>query len=115
LTLENWVLSKRAIGLNSLLRRPRAASDFCKEITLPVGWSQLKIRSYDWETLMADGMNNIKAAANEIVSSLPDEANWDDLMHRIYVRKKIDAGLRDVANGATLSHSEVLKRYGVAE
>ena len=64
---------------------------------------------------MADPLNNIKAAATEIVCSLPDEADWDDLMYRIYVRKKIDAGLRDVANGDTVSHAEVLKRFGMSK
>ncbi|ULA62768.1 MAG: hypothetical protein LZF86_50148 [Nitrospira sp.] len=31
-----------------------------------------------------------------MVKKLPEKATWDDIMHEIYVRKKIDAGVTAV-------------------
>ncbi len=59
--------------------------------------------------------NNIKTAAIETIRALPDEADWNDVMYRIYVRQKIEVGLKDVENGDTVSHSDVVKRYGITE
>ena len=56
-------------------------------------------------------MSNVKEQAREIVEQLPDEASWDDLMHRIYVRQKIAAGLEDVEQGRTAPHEEVKQRF----
>jgi len=42
---------------------------------------------------------------------VPDEASWDDLMYEIYVRKKIDEGLKAADEGRLISHEEVKQRY----
>ena len=57
--------------------------------------------------------SNIKLKVREAIESLPDNATWDDVMYRLYVRQKIEAGLRDVAEGRTLSVEEVRKRFGL--
>ncbi|MCS7467341.1 hypothetical protein NZK35_11865 [Stieleria sp. ICT_E10.1] len=54
-----------------------------------------------------------KAAAKEAIDHLPDDATWDDVMYRIYVRQKIDSGLNDVLEGKTVSTSEVRNRFGL--
>ena len=59
--------------------------------------------------------SNIKAKVNETIASLPDDATWDDVMYRLYVRQKIEAGLKDVEDGNTLPVSEVRKRFGLPE
>ena len=59
--------------------------------------------------------SNIKSIVIETISSLPENATWDDVMHRLYVRKKIEAGLKDVETGSTLSVSEVRNRFGLPE
>ena len=59
--------------------------------------------------------SNIKSIVMKTVSSLPENATWDDVMHRLYVCKKIEAGLKDVEAGNTLSVSEVRKRFGLPE
>jgi predicted transcriptional regulator len=50
---------------------------------------------------------NIKASVREALETLPDDASWDDVMYRLYVRRKIEAGLRDVGEGKTLPVEEV--------
>ena len=42
---------------------------------------------------------SIKQALHEIADGLPNDCTWDNVMHRIYVRSRIQAGLDDVAAG----------------
>ena len=53
----------------------------------------------------------IKADALKLVRDLPGNASWDDLMYRIYVRKKIDAGLADIRRGRVVSHEAMRKEF----
>ncbi len=53
----------------------------------------------------------IKADALKLVRDLPGNASWDDLMYRIYVRKKIDAGLSDIRRGRVVSHEAMRKEF----
>ncbi len=39
--------------------------------------------------------NNIKDEARRLLDKLPDEVTWDDIMHEVYVRQAIEAGLKD--------------------
>ncbi len=56
-----------------------------------------------------------KSAAKKIVDSLPDDATWDDLMHELYVRQRIEAGLEDSRAGRVTSVREVRKKYGLED
>lgn len=58
---------------------------------------------------------NIKPAARQLVDSLPDDATWDDLMYRVYVRQAIDAGRQDVAEGRLADVAEVRRQFGLPE
>jgi hypothetical protein len=58
---------------------------------------------------------DIKSKVNETLRTLPDDATWEDVMYRIYVRQKIENGLKDVEEGATVSVAEVRKRFGLSE
>lgn len=51
----------------------------------------------------------LKREANRLISALPEEAGWEDLMYQIYVRKKIDAGLRDSAAGRVYTSAQIRK------
>ena len=44
-----------------------------------------------------------------MISGLPEDANWEDLMYQIYVRKKIDSGLRDSAAGRVYTSAQIRK------
>lgn len=54
-----------------------------------------------------------KSVAKAIIDSLPDSATWDDLMHELYVRQRIEAGLADSRAGHLTSVREVQKKYGL--
>jgi len=56
---------------------------------------------------------NIKAAIKELVDDLPNDATWEDVMYRLYVREAIEAGRRDVAEGRVVDVAEVRRRFGL--
>ena len=56
---------------------------------------------------------SVKQKAYRILDNLPDIATWDDLMHQIYVRQTIEAGIRDSDEGRTIDIKEVRKRFGL--
>ena len=55
-------------------------------------------------------MQSVKEMARELIEHLPDTATFDDLMHEFYVRQKMEAGLKAVNEGRTLSHDEARKQ-----
>lgn len=55
-------------------------------------------------------METAKNEVRRILESLPDDATLEDIQYRIYVRQAIDAGLRDISGGRTLSQEEVEQR-----
>lgn len=59
--------------------------------------------------------SDIRIKVTETIATLPADATWDDVMHRIYVRQKIEAGLRDVDSGKTLPVEVVRQRFGLPE
>ena len=42
---------------------------------------------------------NVKDEARRLLDRLPDDVTWDELMHAIYVRLSIEAGLADSKSG----------------
>ena len=58
---------------------------------------------------------NIKAEARRLVESLPEDATWEHLMYRIYVRQAVEAGLEDSEAGRTINVKEVRTRLGLSK
>ena len=56
-------------------------------------------------------MQAVKDALLEMAQRLPSEATWDDVMERIYVRQKIEDGIRDADEGRTTPHDEVFEEF----
>jgi len=56
---------------------------------------------------------SVKQKVRHLLDKLPDSANWNDLMYRIYVRQAIEAGIKDSDEGRTLDVKEVRKRFGL--
>jgi hypothetical protein len=56
---------------------------------------------------------SMKEEARRLVEQLPDEATWENLQYRIYVRQAVEAGLKDSREGRTLSLEEVRRRFGL--
>jgi hypothetical protein len=56
---------------------------------------------------------SVKREAQRIIEELAEDASWDDLMYRIYVRQAIESGLRDSDANQTLDVREVRARFGL--
>ncbi len=53
----------------------------------------------------------MKKKAKSIIDKMPDNFTWDDLMHEIYVRQTIEAGLNDSKSGKTKDVNDIRKKY----
>lgn len=60
-------------------------------------------------------LHDVRSAVRQLADTLPDNATWDDVMYRIYVRQAIDAGLRDAAEGRLVDVAEVRRQFGLVE
>ena len=58
---------------------------------------------------------NVKEEAQRLIEKLPDDMTWDDLMHEIYVRQAIEAGLADSREGKVSSIEDVRSRLGLTQ
>jgi predicted transcriptional regulator len=52
-------------------------------------------------------MSTTKEEAMHLIARLPEEATWDDIMYRLYVKRKIEEGIKAAEEGHTVSHDEV--------
>jgi predicted transcriptional regulator len=57
-------------------------------------------------------MSTAKDEAIKLIARLPEEVSWDDIMYRIYVKRKIEEGLKAAEEGRTVSHEEVKELFG---
>jgi hypothetical protein len=57
--------------------------------------------------------SDIKAAAHQLIDSLPIDASWDDVMYRVYVRQCIDAGIEDSDHDRVVDVDAVRKQFGL--
>lgn len=51
-----------------------------------------------------------KEEVKRILELLPDDASLEDIQYHIYVRQKVESGLKDVAEGHTISEVELEAR-----
>lgn len=56
----------------------------------------------------------VKEEIQRLAESLPDNAAWDQAMYELYVRQKIAAGEKAIAEGRVTPHDEVKKRFSRA-
>ena len=56
-------------------------------------------------------MSTAKDEAIKVISQLPKEASWDEIMYRIYVKRKIEDGLKAADEGRTHAHEEVKEMF----
>jgi hypothetical protein len=57
--------------------------------------------------------SDIRTEAHRLIDTLPDDATWDDLMDRLYVRQCIEAGIEDADAQRVLEAEEVRRRFGL--
>lgn len=51
-----------------------------------------------------------KRAIESCIAEMPDVIDTDEVMHRLYLLQKIEAGEADIRDGNTLSHDEAIER-----
>jgi hypothetical protein len=51
-------------------------------------------------------MQAVKEEAIKLISNLPDDSSWDDIIYEMYVKKKIEIGLKAADEGDVISHEE---------
>lgn len=56
-------------------------------------------------------MSTVKDEARRLIDSLPEEVTWDDLMYQLYVKKKIEEGLKAEEEGRVVPHEDVKKMF----
>jgi len=56
-------------------------------------------------------MSTTKDEALQLISRLPEEVTWEDIMYRLYVKRKIEEGIRAAEEGRTVSHDKVKELF----
>jgi len=56
-------------------------------------------------------VDTAKKEALKLITELPEQASWDDIMYQLYVRKKIAMGIKAAEEGRIISQEEVKKRF----
>lgn len=49
----------------------------------------------------------VKDEAIKLIARLPEDVSWDDIMYRIYVKRKIEEGVKAADEGRSTSHEAV--------
>lgn len=60
-------------------------------------------------------MSAVKEQARKLIDHLPDDATWDDVMYRMYVKQKIESGLKAAEEGRTVPHKQVKEMFGKSQ
>ena len=55
-------------------------------------------------------MSNIKSQVVELIKSLPDDCNWEDIQYHIYVREKVERGMAAIDTGEIISQEEAERK-----
>lgn len=58
-------------------------------------------------------MSSPKEEAINLITRLPNEASWDDIMYEMYVKKKIELGIKAADEGRVVPHEEVKRIFSV--
>ncbi len=55
-------------------------------------------------------MQTAKQEVMELLKDLPDDSTLEEIQYHLYVRQKVQTGLKDVEQGKIFSQAEVEKR-----
>jgi predicted transcriptional regulator len=58
-------------------------------------------------------MSTTEEEAINLIDRLPEEASWDDIRYEMYVKKKIEAGIRAADEGRVVPHDEAKRIFSV--
>ena len=52
----------------------------------------------------------VKEIAKKTIDGLPNEAEFDDIIHALYIKAKFEHGENEILQGKGISHKEAKKR-----
>ena len=55
-------------------------------------------------------MSTAKEEVREMLDRLPDDVSYEDIQYHIYVRQKVERGLKDIEEGRVESQEEAERR-----
>jgi len=55
-------------------------------------------------------MAAVKQLVIELIKGLPDDCTLEDILYHLYVREKIESGIRAVQEGRTIPHKAVERK-----
>jgi predicted transcriptional regulator len=55
-------------------------------------------------------MHITKAKLETLLESLPEQVDTEEVMYRLYLLEKIEAGEEDIREGRTVTHEEAVQR-----
>jgi predicted transcriptional regulator len=55
-------------------------------------------------------MSQAKEEALELIRKLPEAVSTADIMEQLYFKEQVEQGLRDVAEGRTITHEQLRER-----
>jgi predicted transcriptional regulator len=55
-------------------------------------------------------MGIAKEEALELIRTLPDDVSTGQILDELYFKEQVERGLKDVAEGRTISHNELKER-----
>lgn len=55
-------------------------------------------------------MSTAKEKVRKILEQVPDDASYEDIQYHIYVREKIESGMKDIEEGRVISQEEAEQR-----
>ena len=64
-------------------------------------------------SVIAKSKRGVKPPAIKLVEDMPENASVDDLMYRVYVRQKVEAGLADLNAGRKHAHDDIKREFGL--
>jgi predicted transcriptional regulator len=56
-------------------------------------------------------MQMARSAIESCIATLPDVVDSEEVMYRLYLLEKIEAGEQNLRDGKTLSHENVVERF----
>jgi predicted transcriptional regulator len=58
-------------------------------------------------------MSTAKEEAIRLISKLPEEVTWEDILYRLYVKRKIEEGIKAADEGRIVSHDKVKELFAL--
>lgn len=55
-------------------------------------------------------MSTAKEEVQKMLEQIPDDSSFEDIQYQIYVREKIERGLKDIEEGRILDQEEIERR-----